>query len=530
MKTLLQKTLMVMSFFITIATTMQAQSYSGGSGTSGDPYHIANKTDLKYLSEHSGEWSKYFIQTADISFIASDFQSGGDFYNSGNGFISIGNSTTQFTGFYDGDYHVISGLTINTSAQFAAMFGYVASAVDSSISRLGLLNVTITSSNTFAAALVGYISAGTIKNSFSTGTVMTTSFYVGGLIGYLANGCTVTSSYSECLVLGNGADMGGVIGFMAAGSSASNCYATGAVGSASSNTVGGFTGVLAGTVANCYSTGLITGSINAYGFVGSLVGSGSTSNCFWNTNTSGTVIGGGGAGATGKTTAEMQTLSTFTDAGWDFTSIWKIEANSYPNLQQVASVTLATFAASEISTLSATLNGSVNSNGDTVAVRFLYGTSSGVYTDSVNAIPDTVTASTTTQVSASITGLNSGTTYYFVVAAENSSRYLTGGELSFTTHGETDSVSGNALLFPGSGSNYFSIPYSSSLNPSDNFTIEFWAWCAGGSTYRAPVASENSTGGSHGYYFYALPSNHWAAWMGIGSGWAIIEGDTVRDS
>ena len=32
-----------------------------------------------------------------------------------------------------------------------------------------------------------------------------------------------------------------------------------------------------------------------------------------------------GLGATAKTTAEMKNQSTFTDAGWDFASIWRID-------------------------------------------------------------------------------------------------------------------------------------------------------------------------------------------------------------
>ena len=48
------------------------QTYSGGSGTEADPYQIANATDLIYLSNHSGDWAKYFIQTADITFDANE--------------------------------------------------------------------------------------------------------------------------------------------------------------------------------------------------------------------------------------------------------------------------------------------------------------------------------------------------------------------------------------------------------------------------------------------------------------------------
>jgi hypothetical protein len=40
------------------------------------------------------------------------------------------------------------------------------------------------------------------------------------------------------------------------------------------------------------------------------------------------------AGGTGKTTAEMKTKSTFTDAGWDFIEIWGIGENqTYPYLR-----------------------------------------------------------------------------------------------------------------------------------------------------------------------------------------------------
>jgi len=36
----------------------------------------------------------------------------------------------------------------------------------------------------------------------------------------------------------------------------------------------------------------------------------------------------------GKTTAEMQTMNTFTDAGWDFINVWNIGENqTYPYLR-----------------------------------------------------------------------------------------------------------------------------------------------------------------------------------------------------
>ena len=52
---------------------------------------------------------------------------------------------------------------------------------------------------------------------------------------------------------------------------------------------------------------------------------------FWDKDTSGQMTSAGGEG---KTTAEMQTESTFTDAGWDFIEIWDIGENqTYPFLR-----------------------------------------------------------------------------------------------------------------------------------------------------------------------------------------------------
>jgi len=65
---------------------------------------------------------------------------------------------------------------------------------------------------------------------------------------------------------------------------------------------------------------------------------GSISSSFWDIETSGKYTSDGGIG---KTTLEMQTESTFTDAGWDFAGetingpndIWDIcEAMNYPKL------------------------------------------------------------------------------------------------------------------------------------------------------------------------------------------------------
>jgi hypothetical protein len=84
-----------------------------------------------------------------------------------------------------------------------------------------------------------------------------------------------------------------------------------------------------GSISVCYSTGAVSGFYRVGGLVGWSF-SGSISSSFWDTNTSGQTISSGG---TGMTTAQMKTLSTFTSAGWNFTTIWAIcEGTNYPRL------------------------------------------------------------------------------------------------------------------------------------------------------------------------------------------------------
>ena len=102
-------------------------------------------------------------------------------------------------------------------------------------------------------------------------------------------------------------------------------------------------GLNGGSLTSCYATGSVTG-IGSH--VGGLVGSngyGTLTDCFWDTQTClpATVGVGDGTstGVTGKTTAEMKTVSTFLDAGWDLIAIWNIEEGQiYPLLRKYLAV------------------------------------------------------------------------------------------------------------------------------------------------------------------------------------------------
>lgn len=251
---------------------IQALIIPGGSGTSQIPYAVSNLNHLYWISTNTSSWSKYFKQSSDISASATSA------WNSAAGFSPIGNSTTKFTGSYDGNGYIISDLFINRAATHIGLFGNTSSAA--TITELGLTNVTMTG-RTYTGALVG-LNEGTISLCYSSGSVKINGAYshLGGLTG--RNQGTITDSYST------------------------------AACSSGSTIVGGFAGSNTGTITRCYSAGSVTGSTTLGGLIAQNTGS-LVTNSFWDTQTSGRSTSAAG---TGKTTSEMKTQSTFLNAGW----------------------------------------------------------------------------------------------------------------------------------------------------------------------------------------------------------------------
>jgi hypothetical protein len=111
------------------------------------------------------------------------------------------------------------------------------------------------------------------------------------------------------------------------------------------------------------------------------------------------------------------TVNSFSD--WTFSS-------GFPSNVTTDSVT-------NITATMATFNGSVNANGFTTVARFVIGTSSGTYSDSITAAASPVTGTTTTAISASKNSLLPNTTYYVRAVGSSSEAYIRGSEQSFTT-------------------------------------------------------------------------------------------------
>ena len=201
-------------------------------------------------------------------------------------------------GRFDGNGCVISHLAIQGEAELG-LFGHLGSGAE--VVNLGLEAVDVNGVHVPVGGLVGY-NEGRITDSYCTGIVCG-DYNVGGLVGY--NEGRITDSYSTGIVCGD-------------------------------DNVGGLLGYNGGSITTSYSTGSVTGDI----YVGGLVGNnwGSITSSFWDVESSGLSSSDGGIGLT---TAEMQTASTYLDAGWDFIDetengtddIWWIdEGQDYPRL------------------------------------------------------------------------------------------------------------------------------------------------------------------------------------------------------
>ena len=209
-------------------------------------------------------------------------------WNEGAGFVPLGNSSTKFNSNFDGDGHVISNLTINRPSEIGiGLFGYAGQTNgNGNISNLGVENATINGLR-YVGVLIGILqSYGSVDQCYATGAVTVIAAAaadgsVGGLIGN--SSLNIDDSYAIVDI----------------------DYTKSAYGGGS---IGGFVGnVNSGTITNCYAAGTVTSNgSQTGGFLGNS-SAGTFIKNYWDK----TVGWATGEKATGKTTAEMKTLSTF---------------------------------------------------------------------------------------------------------------------------------------------------------------------------------------------------------------------------
>jgi len=304
-----------------------------GSGTPEDPYVIYDVDDLQAMEN---DLSAYYELANDIDASATVG------WNAGAGFAPV----DDFEGSLDGKGYKVTDLFIDRSGSNVGLFDLIKSGAE--VKNLGLEGCNITGRNGGAlatrndGAITSCYSTGSVTSSINGGGLVALNYgtmeecystctiisgdYAGGLVSY--NPGTITKSYATGSVTATVWDAGGLV--MRNAGTITNCYARGAV--VANYDAGGLVEDNTGSIDKCYSTGLVTGGSDIGGLVEMIFAPGTVTNSFWDTETSGTAISDGG---TGKTTAQMKTESTFTDAGWDFDTIWTICAGvngDYPCL------------------------------------------------------------------------------------------------------------------------------------------------------------------------------------------------------
>ncbi len=313
-----------------VSTSNTVATQPSGSGTELDPYLISNLGELRWVSETSSSWDKWFLQTADID--ASETST----WNGGEGWSPIGTESPyiSFRGVYSGGGYSITGITLVRATNNNGFFGQTSSA---RVQDFRLVGVSITGRSNIGGLVGRSRKSDYIKCSVS-GVVAGWSI-VGGFVGFDINGVPDTSFFKQCIstvtvsstTTSNDSNIGGFIGYSSKYAYFGNCCATGAVdGGNGGHEIGGFAGVSSeSTFENCYAISPVTpSSATTGGFLGKELASNTITSTYWGTETSGQSTSAGGVG---KTTAEMQTQSTFT--GWDFTDIWTMGASGYPELQ-----------------------------------------------------------------------------------------------------------------------------------------------------------------------------------------------------
>ena len=277
-----------------------------------------------------------------------------------NPWTPIGNSSQQYSGTFDGDGHTISGLYIDSRADYQGLFGYLSTdggntgtvqnlSVSGTVSggmfvggvvglnhgsvencyNIGKVSGTGVGGGAGVGGVVGGNDSGTVKNCYNTGAV-SGGESVGGVVG--DNGGTVENCYNTGNISAIRKYVGGVVGWSDSGT-VKNCYNTGKVSGPNSGIsyVGGVVGLnFGGTVTNCYNTGAVSGGEDVGGVVGYNDSGGIVTGCYF-LKTDGVPAQGIGSdssatGATGLTADQFKDQNSFTD--WDFgiadTDTWTI--------------------------------------------------------------------------------------------------------------------------------------------------------------------------------------------------------------
>lgn len=322
-------------FIITIVLTFKlmatdiwdgsSQPWIHGDGSYFNPHRIETAANLAYLAEKVNEGyqssgqgvfeGEYFLLTDDLDLNNLNWTPIGNVDYSMNGFY--------FAGRFDGGYHQVENLRIQSSADLVGLFAAVGGE-DNYVQNLSISG-TIISTGMGASGVVGGIAGDALvyRCSFSGSVNVTNSGSFCGAAGVVAgvqNGRVVQCFSSASVTVTNSNIMGaavaaGVVCFAREDALIQHCYNTGSI-SANSLLMGISAGILGATVESAnvniyssYNVGPISGGTSGgiFGMVSPIDPTKTeneinVSNCFFLTP-----AGGNNGHGTGMTADEMKT-------------------------------------------------------------------------------------------------------------------------------------------------------------------------------------------------------------------------------
>ncbi len=337
---------------------------------------------------------------------------------------------------------VVEGDGSNTGGAF----GYLQFA-DNTVTVTDSSSSGLVTGTTAVGGFVGQINYGTFTNVSATGNVVGdkddsgTEYIAGGFAGQLCNG-VIENSFATGDVSGH-TTLGGFVG---RGPTCSftirDSYSRGDVTPSVAGFGGSFMNSMEqGTVTNSYSTGSVDGQTNG-GFIYDADACTSCLNNFYDTQTSSQSLAGSDLiVATGKTTAEMKSLATFTNtattglsSAWDFEGTpnddaandddWKIDGvtnDGYPFLtsQKLTPLILSISPSSNASNIAVDDDLVMNFNtpsGASSGYINIYRASDNQLVEAIDVAGGSILGNgTTTLTIGRNVSLQAGTTYYVLI-------------------------------------------------------------------------------------------------------------------
>jgi len=354
---------------------MSEDDFVGGDGSESSPYEIE---DWYHLDSVRDNLDAHFVLNNDLDSSTEGYSTHVE--ESDGGWDPIGDVIDDvfFEGTLDGQGYEVDGIVIDREDEYnAGLFSLVGD--EGLVKDIGLVNADV-SGEWETGALVGRLDGGVIENSFARGYVSGLENEIGGLVGMtIGDDSRIIQSYAEVHIESEGNQVGGLVG--SSSGDIISSYADGNIEADDSESVGGLAGTTNGDVTSSYSLGELSGG----SVVGGLAGrnnEGDVSNSFAandvsaESNSGGLLGAQGGAGeanlinsywdksstnqedAVGANNGDISDVEGFGDLasegpademrgraavcnmeGLDFTGVWTVFEDEYPELQVFAEET-----------------------------------------------------------------------------------------------------------------------------------------------------------------------------------------------